>query len=248
METEQTTLDGLLNKRVVFEQPAEGYRVAVDTVLLAAAVPALGGDRILDLGCGAGGAMLCAACRMAGLKGLGLEIQKELVVICKRNIDRNAFASGLDVRQGNATTLPPELHGAFDHVLMNPPYHDEATHDVSPNVMKRKANATGGDLGEWIASAFKALKPSGTLALIHTARHRDEILKLLAEGFGDLEILPLLPKTNAAPKRLIFRARKSALFAAKECNALILHDKSGRFTKEAESILREGSALKFTVI
>ncbi len=38
----ETTFDGLLNKRIWLEQPAEGFRIAVDTVLLAAAVPGAG--------------------------------------------------------------------------------------------------------------------------------------------------------------------------------------------------------------
>ena len=34
----------------------------------------------------------------------------------------------------------PRFAGVFDHVMMNPPYHDEARHDVSSNPQKRKAN------------------------------------------------------------------------------------------------------------
>ena len=56
--------DLTLGGRVRLRQPAEGYRVAVDPVLLAAAVPAGPGSRVLDLGCGVGAAALCLLTRV----------------------------------------------------------------------------------------------------------------------------------------------------------------------------------------
>ena len=49
------TTDRLLGGRLILRQPARGYRVAVDTVLLAAAVPARPGARLVELGAGVGG-------------------------------------------------------------------------------------------------------------------------------------------------------------------------------------------------
>ena len=54
----------LLGGRVKLRQPVAGYRVAIDPVFLAAAVPATAGDRILDIGCGAGAASVCLAARV----------------------------------------------------------------------------------------------------------------------------------------------------------------------------------------
>jgi len=51
---EPFTDNTLLGGRVVVRQPTEGYRAAVDPVLLAAAVPAHGGQHVLDAGCGTG--------------------------------------------------------------------------------------------------------------------------------------------------------------------------------------------------
>ena len=64
MMSEYWTEDKLLDGRVTFLQPRHGYRVAIDPVLLAAAVPARSGDRILDLGSGTGAASLCLAARL----------------------------------------------------------------------------------------------------------------------------------------------------------------------------------------
>ncbi len=46
------TTDALLGGRVRLYQPRHGYRVAIDPVFLAAAVPVVRGDRVLDVGRG----------------------------------------------------------------------------------------------------------------------------------------------------------------------------------------------------
>jgi tRNA1(Val) A37 N6-methylase TrmN6 len=246
MNEPATTIDGMLNKRVALEQPAQGYRVAVDTVLLAASVPALPGDRVLDMGCGAGGAILCVAARVEAVRGVGIDIQPDLLDMYRRNIARNEFALGLSALEGDATSLPPELAGLFDHAMMNPPYHEESRHDASPNRSKQTANTEKtGDLGLWIASAAAALKPSGTLTIIHRADRQDEILSHLRPIFGEAMILPLLPKAWVDAKRIIIRARKGAVFPAQICRPITLHNVEGGYTEEAEAILRHAQPLAF---
>ena len=70
METELTE-DALLGGRVRLLQPRRGYRVAVDAVLLAAAIDAAAGERVLDLGAGVGAVGLCLAARVPGLHDHG---------------------------------------------------------------------------------------------------------------------------------------------------------------------------------
>jgi tRNA1(Val) A37 N6-methylase TrmN6 len=64
----ETREDRLLGGRVRLLQPLKGYRAATDPVLLAAAVAARPGQRVLDLGCGAGAAVFCLAARVPGLE------------------------------------------------------------------------------------------------------------------------------------------------------------------------------------
>jgi len=56
--------DGVLGGRLRLRQPTSGYRVAIDPVFLAAAVPAGPRDTVLDIGCGVGAAALCLAARV----------------------------------------------------------------------------------------------------------------------------------------------------------------------------------------
>jgi len=243
----ETTIDGLLNKRVMLEQPKDGYRVAVDTVLLAAAVSAQPGARVLDTGCGVGGAMLCLAARVEGAFVTGIEIQEDLAHLCASNISRNAMEDRLDVYQGDATQLPQDFWGRFDHVMMNPPYHDEARHDVSGDPGKRLANTERtGDLPFWVANAARALKPGGVLTLIHRFDRLDDIAGCLKSEFGALLIKPVAPKLCAAPKRVLLRASKGAVFSRNETPGFVLHEAGGRYTEETEGVLRDALGIDFS--
>ncbi|MGE3623813.1 MAG: tRNA1(Val) (adenine(37)-N6)-methyltransferase [Bdellovibrionales bacterium] len=242
----ETTIDGLLNRRVTLEQPAKGYRVAVDTVLLAAAVPADNGQKILDLGCGAGGAMLCLACRVPGITVTGVEIQDDLAALCQSNITRNAFDACLTVCRADAAICQNPHAGSFDHVMINPPYHDETTHDVSSQTQKRLANSgKPGDLGRWLASAASALKKQGMLTLVHRADRLDEMIGLLRSDFGEIEVLPVAPKAGATAKRVILRARKNGTPVLTFCREFVLHQDDGRFTETTEDVLRHMKVLPF---
>ncbi|MDT8344261.1 MAG: methyltransferase, partial [Thermohalobaculum sp.] len=86
------TEDRLLGGRVRLLQPGAGYRAATDPVLLAAAVPARPGERVLELGIGAGAATLCLAARVAGLVHAGLEIQPDYLALAARNAALNGVA------------------------------------------------------------------------------------------------------------------------------------------------------------
>jgi tRNA1(Val) A37 N6-methylase TrmN6 len=244
----ETTLDGLLDKRVTLEQPAHGYRVAIDTVLLAAAVPARAGQRVLDLGCGAGGAMLCLARRVPHILVTGIDIRHEMVLLCRDNIVRNKPEADLKAHDADATKLSPAMAARFDHAMMNPPYQDEERHDLSPHLQKRMANAApGGDLALWIENAAKVLKPGGVLTLIHRADRLDEILAALRLDFGAVGILPVAPKENKPPKRIVLRARKGADRCVNHSRTFVLHQADGRYTDAADSVLRHMQALQFGV-
>src|SRR5260370_37192174 len=206
METPLTE-DTLLGGRVHLLKPRRASRAAVDAVLLAAAVDAGPASGVLDLGAGVGAVGLCIATRVPGCCVMGLELQPALAALA----ERNAAANGLGDRVRTivhdiARPLPPTL-GGFDHVATNPAYLGAAVACPSPDPSKALATVeSSADLARWIEVATGALKPAGTLTLIHRGDRLKEIAThLTRQGWGDLPGKPLLP---AAP--VLVRARPPA--------------------------------------
>lgn len=239
------TVDRVLDGRVVIAQPADGYRVAIDPVLLAAAVDAAPGARVLDLGCGVGTAALCLAARLPGVAVVGLEIESVFAAFAAANVRRNAGAGRVEILCGDLLAPPAALRPAsFDQAMANPPYLKRGAATASAHPLKAAATMEGqAGLGDWTACAARLLRPGGRLTLIHRADRLPDLLAALAGDFGDLRVLPLLPKSGAAPKRILLRAVRGAAAGLVEVPGLVLHDAAGGFTPEAAAILRAGQGL-----
>ena len=236
------TEDALLGGRVQLLQPARGYRVAIDAVLLAAAVDAVPGQRILDLGAGVGAVGLCLAARLAGCSVVGIELQPALAELAERNANLNGMADRVrTIVHDLAKPLPDDL-GRFDHVVSNPPYLAAAVADPSPDPSKALATVeSSADLARWLAAATAAAEPAGTLLIIHRSDRLDEILGHLGRlGWGDVTVKRLPPAA-----RVLMRARRADRPTRHDAPPLTLHRPGGGYTDEAEAILRHAGALAF---
>ena len=112
--------DALLGGRLRLRQPRVGYRVAIDPVLLAAAVDARPGERILDAGAGTAAAALCLAERCPEVNVAGLERDPDLVRIGRINLAENPAGARVELQEGNLLARP-YLGAPFDQVMTNPP-------------------------------------------------------------------------------------------------------------------------------
>jgi tRNA1(Val) A37 N6-methylase TrmN6 len=242
----ETTDDTLLNGAVVFRQPASGYRAAIDPVFLAAAIPDTVSGRVLDLGCGAGAATLCLARRRADLSVVGLERDPAMAQLARDNATANEFDKRVTVITGDLLRPPPQLVvGSFDAVMVNPPYLDPEGADPSPDPAKKAATVEGeADLADWARAAARFAKPQGFVFFIHRADRLADLHQALSQvGFGGAVTTPLWPKIGVAPKRAIVAARRGDTAPAQSGNGLILHELDGRFTPQANAILRDGVKL-----
>lgn len=230
--------DALLGGRVRFLQPRDGYRVAIDPVLLAAAAPVAPGMRVLDLGCGAGAIALCLLARCPDLSVTGLEGEPAMAELARRNAALNGVADRFRPLLGRVETPPEDLGEGYDLVATNPPYLGAARADAPPSALKAAAHVEGGaDLAVWIAAAHRALRAKGRLAMIHRADRLGEILAALSPGFGDILVHPLWPKPGRAAKRVVVLARKGVASPLTLSAGTVLHDEAGRYTVAAAAAL-----------
>jgi len=236
------TTDSLLGGRVVVRQPVNGYRAAIDPVLLAAAVRAKPGARVLDAGCGTGAAMFCLSARVPGLALTGLEIQHTHAVLAGEGIALNKLNDTFIIT-GDVLRPPPDMLNAFDIVLTNPPYGDAGT--PPPDASLAVAHMEGeADVAAWIKACLVCLRAKGRLVMIHRADRLSDILAALVEnGAGDIHILPIHPKAGQSARRVIVDAGKGRKSPDTLRAGFVLHADDGKYTAEAEAVLRHGAAL-----
>lgn len=246
VEEQAFTEDALLGGRVIFRQPAAGYRVAIDPVALAAATPAGRGDKVLDVGSGAGAAALCLAFRVPGCRIYGVEIQRDLVRLATENVALNQFEGRVDVMRGDLTRPPPRLAGgSFHHVMSNPPYLAAGEVNPSPDIGKATATVEAvGNLTEWVDYCVRMVRHKGSVTFIHRADRLDDLLACLRGATGGIVVYPLWPTAdrNRPAKRVIVRAVKGGTGPLKLLPGLILHNGDG-YTEAAEAVLRHGDGL-----
>ncbi len=246
----EVTDDAFLGGRLRILQPRKGYRAGVDAVLLAAAVRDAAGG-VLDVGCGVGTVGLCVAARLAGASVVLLEREPELVALAQANIARNGLADHVRVAALDVTAASEEALGAaglvpggFDHVLANPPFHDEAAGTLAATGLKARAHAMSGEgLERWGRFMARMAGPSGIATMIHKAEALPEVLAAFEGRFGDLAVTPIQPREDAAAIRVLVQGRKASRAPLRLLPAFVLHDASGAFTAAATAILRHGVGL-----
>lgn len=240
------TEDSLLGGRVRLRQPAQGYRAAIDPVLLAATVPALAGEAVLDAGSGSGAATFCLAARVPGCRIVGLEIERALQRLASDNAMHNQLGPRVEMIEGDLGRPPPRLVGAsFDHVMTNPPHLAAARVTAPPGAMLARAHVERElDLAGWLGACLRMLKPGGVLTLIHRAERLDEVLTALGAPLGELVVFPLWPRAGDRPaKRILVQGRKGSRGPLRLAPGLVLHEDDGRFSAAAEAVLRHAKVL-----
>jgi len=231
----------LLDGHVRYIQPRQGFRSGIEPVLLAAAIPARDGERVLEGGSGAGAALLCLAARVPGLYGIGIELDPALALLAGRNASANGH-SGLEFIAADVASAP-EL-GVFDHACSNPPYH-AAGSTPSPDASRRVAKqGAPGLLAAWAAGLAVSLRPRGTLTFILPAALLPQAMDAFAAaGCQPKAALPLWPKAEVAAKLVLLRGIKGGRTPFRLSPGLVLHRPDGAYTDEAGAILRNAQPL-----
>lgn len=241
-----TRTDRFYGGRLLLRQPARGYRAGIDPILLAASVPAAAGDTVLDVGCGVGTAGLCLLARRGDVSVTALELQPALAALARTNAEDNGLADRLSVVEGDLLCPPEALRGRhFDHVVTNPPWHP-ATATRRPATASKSIGHVEGAAGleEWLRAAARFVGPHGTLSVIHRADRLGDLLSGLAgRGLGEVRVLPLWPKAGQAAGRVVVRARRGSRAPLELLPGLVLHDEDGRYTAQADDVLRGSSTL-----
>jgi tRNA1(Val) A37 N6-methylase TrmN6 len=243
----ETTLDALMGGRVRLRQPRRGYRAGLDAALLAAAVEAEPGERVVEAGCGPGAALLQAAARAPGASFTGVERDPVALALALDNIALNEATDRVQAVAGDIDAgfrglgLPP-----FDAAFSNPPFFDDPAALRAPAPERAAAWMADRGLASWTAFLLKSVREGGRITLVHRADRLADLLTLLSATAGSFRVRPVHPFADAPAKRVLVRAVKTGRAPLVLLPPLVLQDRtSGTWRPETDSILR-GAPLTWT--
>jgi tRNA1(Val) A37 N6-methylase TrmN6 len=240
---DSTAESALLGGRVRLRQPVKGYRAGMDAALLAAAVAAEPGQRVIEAGCGAGAVLMQIAARHSGVALTGLERDPAMAALARENAVLNAATATIlegDVAAGfRALDLPP-----FDWAVSNPPFFDDPGALRVPAEGKRGAWMADDGLKAWTTFLLKSVREGGRIVVIHRADRLADLLALLGETAGSFAVRGVHPHADEPAKRVLVQAIKTGKAPLRLLPPLVLHDRSdAKHTAEAEAILRGEAGL-----
>ena len=196
------TDDALLDGKLRLFQPAEGYRVNVDALILAAFAAEPRAVRLaVDLGAGVGGVGL-ALHRVGAAERIALvEREGALVELARENLARAGVPGEvfrLDLaREG----LPPELFERAELVVCNPPYFPDGAARRQKHPLTRASRT--GKLEPFVAAAARALRGTrGRAAFAYPAPSLGELFRAAANAGLVPKRLRLVHARADAPARL----------------------------------------------
>lgn len=240
---ERLSEDTLLDGRVHLLQPKDGFRAAIDPVILAASIPVENGDRVLDVGTGSGAAALCLLARCPWAWVEGIDVQAGLIALAKRSAERSGMSERVRFTVADVAEAPL-ADRQFDHVMSNPPFLPKDHGQMPKGEARALATVEStADLSAWLAFMAARVTDGGTLSVIHRADRADEIVSHLAAfGIGALRRLDLVPVDDGRPvKRCLLQGEKGASGATSADTRLVLHEADGSFTGAATAVLRHGA-------
>lgn len=120
----------MLGGRVLYRQPARGYRVSLEAPLLAAFAlpPKRRSPRVLvDLASGPGAVAICLAQNLPRVRLLLVEKDKFHAVLARENLEQNGLSHRSKVYERDVYHCDKELgRGVADLVVSNPPWFDRS--------------------------------------------------------------------------------------------------------------------------
>jgi tRNA1(Val) A37 N6-methylase TrmN6 len=240
---ESLSRDRFLDGRLTILQPKDGYRAAMDPVLLAAAVPARPGEAVLELGCGAGLASLCLARRVPGVRISGLEKQAAYADLAHRNGALNDLM--FDVIEGDIAAPPAILrHRSFDHVIANPPYFPSGSGTAARDTGRELAQREDLLLADWVRLGLKRLRPGGRLTFIQAADRLPDLLRALGAGTGSTAVLPIAARLGRPAGRIILQTRKGGRGAFRLLPPFIVHEGASHLKDGDDLTAAAGAVLR----
>ncbi len=197
--------DTLFNGRVSCAQHQQGYRFAVDAVLLGHFVAPAPGWSLLDLGAGCGVVSLILAHRHPAVTITCVELQADLVDLIRHNIRTNNLENRLSVLPGDVAQIQKIVEPeSMDLVVCNPPYGQVAAGRLNRGEEQAIArHEVRGRVIDFVRAAAYGVKNRGRVAFVFPAARLAYLLSALQEVRLEPKRLQLVHSYPQGPGRLL---------------------------------------------
>ena len=179
-------VDDLLFGELKLIQKKSGYRYSADALLISEFVlPRVkSGHQVIDIGCGSGVIGLILAKRSKAGLVLGVEIQKSLAGMARRNVALNQLGPKIKIIESDAKKLPELFKPrSFDIVVSNPPFIKTGAGFLSKSRERSIArNELEITMPELAGVCGYLLKPKGRLCLIYPFARLLELVEVLEKS------------------------------------------------------------------
>jgi tRNA1Val (adenine37-N6)-methyltransferase len=206
-------------------QKKTGYRFSIDAVLLSQFIKIRNNEKVIDLGTGCGILPLLLCHDTKAHSFVGVEIQKDLAELAKRNVQLNHFEDRVSILQNDFRKLKPIFPpGSFHVVLSNPPYRKYRTGRVNPSLEKAIArHEIEGTLEDLVSMASYLLPPKGRCYLIFPAlRTVDLLVALRNRGLEPKRLQFVYPRLHDEANFILTESIKASGVELKVMDPLIL--------------------------
>jgi release factor glutamine methyltransferase len=188
-EAEFMGLPFSVDKRALIPRPET--ELLVDVVRKHVAASAASASTVLELGIGSGAIAVSLAALQSQVEVWATEISREAAQLAQCNVKRHALEDRVHIIVGSCfDALTPDLHGAFDVVVSNPPY---VRSDEMPSLDVRvrdhepfqalHGGVDGLDFHRYLTrTGVRFLSPGGVLASEIGATQGDAVRRLFEQG------------------------------------------------------------------
>jgi tRNA1Val (adenine37-N6)-methyltransferase len=231
------TTDTFFNGKISVKQGRSGYRFSIDAVILASLVKTKSGDRILDIGTGAGIISLILAYRNPEISICGVEIQKSLADIAVLNVKDNNIEDRVkilcaDIKNLNINTVS----GPFDIIVCNPPYRKAESGRINPDnqraVARHEIDITIGDI---LNASGRFLNIQGRFTMIYpTERIAGMLADMRLSGIEPKLLRFIHSKSKSESKLMVVVGAKGGRTGAKIGSPLVIYNDDGTYTDEVK--------------